>query len=134
MFIDASALVAVFSAEAEEHRVEAILNNTATAFTSPLAVLEAAFALARPEKWNAPVHEVTASVLNLLEVSGIAVRESEDPIALALLAGEAATRFRTGRRRLNLADCMHYAFAKHFDVPMLATADEFRQTDLKVVP
>jgi len=43
-------------------------------------------------------------------------------------------RFRDGRRRLNLADCMHYAFAMHFDVPNLTTADEFRQTDLRVVP
>jgi ribonuclease VapC len=134
MFVDASALVAVFSAEAEERRIEAALNNAAAAFTSSLAVLETALALARPEKWNAPVDEVTASVLKLLEDSGIAVRESDDPVSIALLAGEAARRFRNGRRRLNLADCMHYAFAKHFDVPILATADEFRQTDLTVVP
>ena len=134
MFVDASALDAVFSAEAEELRVEAILNETTTAFTSSLAILEAALALARPEKWNAPVDEVTASVLRLLEEAGIAIRESEDPVAIAMLAGEAARRFRAGRRRLNLADCMHDAFARHFDVPNLATADEFRQTDLRVVP
>jgi ribonuclease VapC len=134
MFVDASALVAVFSAEAEERRIEAALNNAVAAFTSSLAVLETALALARPEKWNAPVDEVTVSVLKLLEDSGIAVRESDDPVSIALLAGEAARRFRNGRRRLNLADCMHYAFAKHFDVPILATADEFRQTDLTVVP
>jgi ribonuclease VapC len=134
MFVDASALVAAFSAEAEEGRIEAVLNSATAAFTSPLAVLEAALALARAEKWNAPVDEVTASVLTLLEDSGVAVREADDPVAIALLAGEAARRFRAGRRRLNLADCMHYAFARHYDVPILATADEFRQTDLTVVP
>ena len=134
MFIDASALVAVFSAEPEEGRIEAALNDATAAFTSSLAVLETALALARPEKWNTPVDEVAASVLALLEDSGIAIREPDDPVAIALLAGKAASRFRTGRRRLNLADCMHYAFAKHYDVAILATAEEFRQTDLTVVP
>jgi ribonuclease VapC len=35
---------------------------------------------------------------------------------------------------LNLGDCLHYACAKHHGVPILATADEFRQTDLQTVP
>jgi len=44
-----------------------------------------------------------------------------------------------GRRELighglNLGDCLHYAYAKFYGVPILATADEFRQTDLETVP
>lgn len=134
MFIDASALVALFSAEPEQGRVDAIIKSTSGAFTSPLAVLETALALSRPEKWNAPVDDVTASVIELLEDIGVAIREVSNPLEITLMAGGAAARFRAGRRGLNLADCMHYAFARHFDVPILATADEFRQTDLTVVP
>lgn len=33
-----------------------------------------------------------------------------------------------------LADCFHYACAKHAGVPVLSTADEFCFTDLEVVP
>ena len=134
MFIDASALVALFSAEVEQGRVDAIIKSGSGAFTSPLAVLETALALSRAEKWNAPVDDVTVSVVELLADIGVAVREADNPLEITLLAAGAATRFRTGRRGLNLADCMHYAFARYFDVPILATANEFRQTDLTVIP
>ena len=50
------------------------------------------------------------------------------------LALSAAHRYRAGRRGLNLGDCLHYASAKYDRVPILATADEFRQTDLDTVP
>jgi len=46
----------------------------------------------------------------------------------------AAHRFRAGRRGLNLGDCLHYACAKYYRVPILATDDEFRQTDLETIP
>ena len=49
------------------------------------------------------------------------------------LAPAAADRYRSGRRGLNLGDCLHYACAKHFRVPILATADEFRNTDAETV-
>ena len=46
----------------------------------------------------------------------------------------AAHRYRSGRRGLNLGDCLHYACAKYYRVPILATAEEFQQTDLETVP
>eukprot|EP01035_Chromulina_nebulosa_P008211 gene8211-11125_t len=46
----------------------------------------------------------------------------------------AAHRYRAGRHGLNLGDCLHYAVAKYHGIPILATADEFRQTDLETVP
>jgi ribonuclease VapC len=49
------------------------------------------------------------------------------------LALSAAHRYRAGRHGLNLGDCLHYACAKFYGVPILATADEFRQTDLETV-
>ena len=62
--------------------------------------------------------------------SPIAVWEA----SVALARPDAATRFRSGRNRLNLADCFHYACARHYGVAMLSTADEFRFTDLETVP
>ena len=50
------------------------------------------------------------------------------------LALSAAHRYRAGRHGLNLGDCLHYACAKFHKVPILATDDEFRHTDLETVP
>ncbi|MEL4378163.1 type II toxin-antitoxin system VapC family toxin [Brucella cytisi] len=33
-----------------------------------------------------------------------------------------------------MADCIHYASAKYYRVPVLATDNEFRETDLETVP
>jgi len=49
------------------------------------------------------------------------------------LSLSAAHRYRAGRHGLNFGDCLHYACAKFYDVPILATADAFRQTDLETV-
>ena len=49
------------------------------------------------------------------------------------LSTEAARKYRAGYSRLNLADCFHYACAKHYGASVLSTADEFRFTDLDVV-
>jgi ribonuclease VapC len=53
---------------------------------------------------------------------------------IALLSDEAADRYGPGPHRLNLGDFLHYACAKHYQVPILATDDEFRQTDLEAIP
>jgi ribonuclease VapC len=50
------------------------------------------------------------------------------------LAVSAAHRYRGRRHGLNLGDCLHYACATFYGVRILATADEFRQTDLATVP
>ncbi len=69
-----------------------------------------------------------------LEQRGIPIRDLPPAPQATSLALDAAARFRTGRHKLNLADCFHYACAKFHDVPILATAEEFRFTDLKTVP
>lgn len=134
MFVDASALVALMSGEPEADRVSEALLSNPEAFTSPLAVLETTLALSRPDKWNVPIAEAGRLVTIILNERGILLREVPDLDTCASLAISAADRFRSGRKGLNLADCMHYAIATHYDVPILATADEFRQTDLKIAP
>ena len=65
---------------------------------------------------------------------GIEVRDLPPAKRTTTLALAAAHRWRSGRHGLNLGDCLHYACAKYYRVPILATADEFRQTDLETVP
>ena len=134
MFVDAAAIVAIIGDEPEADRCAAAISATDKRMTSPIAVWEAAVALARADKFDVPV-ERTASLVNaFLDQRQIAILDLPSaPVALALSL-EAAQRFRAGPGRLNLADCFHYACARHHGVPMLSTADEFRFTDLETVP
>ncbi len=102
--------------------------------TSPVAVLEAALGLARPDKFNLSVEAAGAIILEFLEERGIEVRDLPPAADTTRLSLSAAQRFRAGRHGLNLGDCLHYACAKFWSVPILATDDEFRQTDLETVP
>ncbi|MET7247303.1 type II toxin-antitoxin system VapC family toxin [Methylobacterium sp. EM32] len=134
MFIDASALVAVLSDEPEAGRVSDAIAGAAIRITSPVAVLEAALALARPDKFAMTLAAVQPIILEFLEANGIEIRDLPPAEHATALALSAAHRYRAGRRGLNLGDCLHYASAKYERVPILATADEFRQTDLETIP
>jgi ribonuclease VapC len=133
MFIDACAIVALLSNEPEAQRVSNAIAAVKESFTSPVAVLETVMALARPDKFNLGVGEVEPIVLEFLEQRGIEIRDLPPATETTRLALFAAARYRTGRHGLNLGDCLHYACAKYFDVPILATAGEFRQTDVHTV-
>lgn len=133
MFVDAAAIIAVLSDEPEAGRCSAAIQTASERLTSPIAVWEAAVALARPDKFDVSVERTAVLVNAFLEQRQIAVRDlPEAPTALALSL-EAAQRFRAGPGRLNLADCFHYACARHHGVPILSTAGEFRFTDLETV-
>ncbi len=134
MFIDAAAIVAILSEEAEARRCSDAIVGAASPFTSALAVWEAAMALSRPEKLAVPVDQSAKIVTRFLEERGIAVRELPPGEEATSLSIEAASRFRNNALRLNMADCFHYACARYYAVPMLSTADEFRLTDLETVP
>ena len=108
MFVDACAIIAVLSDEPEAGRVSDAIASGKNAFTSPVA--------------------------EFLDERGIEVRDLPPAAETTRLALSAAHRYRSGRHGLNLGDCLHYACAKYFAVPILATADEFRQTDLATVP
>lgn len=134
MFIDACAIIAVMSDEPEAKRVSDAIALGTSAFTSPVAVLEAVLGLARPDKFALAVSEVEPIVVEFLDERGIEIRDLPPAIETTRLALSAANRYRSGRHGLNLGDCLHYACAKYFAVPILATADEFRKTDLTTVP
>ena len=132
MFVDASALIALLSGEREATRVSNALVAATTRITSPVAVLETVLGLSRPDKFNRSVAELEPIVLEFLDLRDIEVRDLPPASEATRLTLVAAHRFRKGRHGLNLGDCLHYACAKHYDVPMLATDSEFKQTDLHI--
>lgn len=134
MFVDACAIIALLSDEPEAQRVSEALLATGERITSPVAVLEAALGLARPDKFNLSIDAVEPIIVEFLDERGIEIRDLPPAAEAARLALSAAHHYRSGRRGLNLGDCLHYACARYYDVPILATGDEFRQTDLTVVP
>ncbi|AYG62551.1 type II toxin-antitoxin system VapC family toxin [Rhizobium jaguaris] len=133
MFVDACAIIALLSDEPEAARVSDAISSARHPFTSPVAILETVLGLARPDKFNLPVPAVETIVVEFLDVREIEVRDLPPASETTRLALVAAHRYRSGRHGLNLGDCLHYACAKFHGVPILATADEFRSTDLETV-
>jgi ribonuclease VapC len=131
MFIDACALIALLSEEPEAERVANAIQQASTRFTSPVAVLEAVLGLARPDKFGITV---AAAEEIVMEERAIELRDLPPAKATAELALLAAHKYRKGRHGLNLGDCLHYACAKYYGVPILATHGEFSATDLDTVP
>jgi len=134
MFVDASAIIALLADEPEAERISSALAAAPARITSPIAVLEAVMGLARPDKFNIGQAAAKPIVLEFLETRDIEIRDLPPAATAVDLAVGAADRYGSGRRRLNLGDCLHYACARHYAMPILATDDEFRQTDLDVVP
>jgi ribonuclease VapC len=133
MFVDASAIIALMSGEREADRVSAALDTAKQAITSPVAMLEVVLALARPDKFNCPVGQVEPLVMAFLNERNITLCDMPPALELARYSAAAAGAYRQGRHGLNICDCLHYACAKHYDVPILATDNEFRRTDLETI-
>lgn len=134
MFVDACAIIALLSDEPEADRVSDALVSAEHRMTSAVAVLEAALGLARADKFGLSVEAVEPIILEFLDERGIEIRDLPPAMETTHLALSAAHRYCGGRHGLNLGDCLHYACAKFYGVPILATDDEFRQTDLETMP
>jgi len=129
MFIDASALTALLTNEDEARELLARLQQTGTRLTSPLAVWEAAVAVARVLDLSvSAAAEAVEDYLALIEIVVVAV-----PPETALIALDAFDRFGKGRHpaALNLGDCMTYATARIAKRPLLFIGNDFAQTDIE---
>jgi len=129
MFIDASALTALLTNEDEARELLARLQQTQRRLTSPLAVWEAAIAVARV--LDLAIEEAAAAVesyLAVMEIEMAAVPPETAKIAIAAFA-----RYGKGRHaaRLNFGDCFAYACAKHFGEPLMFKGADFPQTDIE---
>jgi ribonuclease VapC len=129
MFIDASALTAMLTDEDEARELLARLHQAATRLTSPLAVWEAAIAVARV--LSLPISEASEAVesyLALMEIKMVQV-----PPETARIALDAFDRYGKGRHpaRLNFGDCFAYACARHLGEPLMFKGTDFPQTDIE---
>jgi ribonuclease VapC len=133
MYLDACAIVALLADEPEAARISAALASAKSPITSPIAVLETALALSRPDKFNVSIEKLEPVILEFLDDQGINMCDMPPASEMTRLAMDAAHRFRGGKHGLNLGDYLHYACAQYYRVPILATADEYKNTDLDVV-
>lgn len=128
-FVDASVIVAILGDEIDAYDQAARIRDSVEPFTSPLAIWEAAVALARRNRCS--TDKARQDVEELMEVGGvrctpIAAREAE----LALQAFEAFGKGTGHPAQLNMGDCFAYACAKANGARLLYKGDDFSQTDL----
>ena len=73
MFIDACAIIALLSDEPEAERVSKAIASAKNPMTSPIAVLEAALGLARPDRFDLSVEAVESLLLEFMDERGIEI-------------------------------------------------------------
>ncbi|MCJ2007534.1 type II toxin-antitoxin system VapC family toxin [Methylobacterium sp. E-041] len=130
MFVDASAMVAIMSAEPPAAALIRCLDQAEAPITSALAVFETVMALSR--KLSQDVANSESQIERFLLAAGIRLV----PIAAAESHEALAAHARYGKGRghpaqLNLGDCFAYACAQVHDVPLLFVGDDFPQTDIR---
>jgi ribonuclease VapC len=131
MFVDTSVIVAILADEPDAAGFAAKLADAPHRYTSGLVILEAAMRLSSLLRVD-PV-EVEARIQQVLEEARISVIPINAGIAKRAVAAFAT--FGKGRghpAQLNLADCMSYACAQAYRVPLLFKGNDFSQTDIKV--
>lgn len=129
MFIDASALCAMITAETEAESLFTRLQSSEIRITSPLAIWETVVNLPRLSGISSEIAEdVVTKFLSLMAISVLPV---EPEMAAASL--DAYRRFGKGRHpaALNFGDCFAYACAKHRKMPLLFKGDDFSLTDIE---
>lgn len=130
MFVDASAMVAIITGEAERMVFDRAIRMSVRRQTSGIAVFEAAHAVAR--KTGLPVTRAAVEVNLLIAAFDMAVAplDAEDAEAAIL----AASRYGKGSghpARLNMGDCFAYAMATRRGLALLFKGDDFGQTDVR---
>jgi ribonuclease VapC len=131
MFVDASAIVAILTAEAESDALADLLDAAPSPISSPIAVFEAVLGICR--KRHASVLEALEDVREFLRTAGVrtvAITETEAATAL-----DAFARYGKGRghpAQLNLGDCFAYAVAKNRRTSLLFKGEDFSKTDIPV--
>lgn len=129
IFVDASALTAAIGRETEADRIIECLDTGSGFFTSPVAVYEAALAVARIANYS--VQEALAEVEAFLDEALIHVEHLDASHATAAVA--AFAQFGKGRHpaKLNMGDCFAYAAATARGASILFVGNDFNQTDLQ---
>jgi ribonuclease VapC len=127
MFLDASAIIAIIAQEDDAASLAARLDQASEAWTSPIAVFEAALGLARI---NNVAPSAVVPILEQFFAETGAMTMAIDA-ELGSVAIDAFERFGKGRHpaALNLGDCFAYACARRLDAAMLCKGNDFPRTD-----
>ncbi len=130
MFIDTSVIVALLAREHDADGLAAKISEAKARYTSGLVILEASLRLSTLLDLD-PVL-VGTRIQALLEQGSIEVIPIDGSIAKKAVAAFAA--FGKGRghpAQLNLADCLSYACAQAYDVPLLFKGNDFKHTGVR---
>ncbi len=127
MFVDASAIVAILTEEADADALATVLEGPDTPITSAVAVFEAALGLRRER--HASFTEAQEDVRDFLAAAGIrtvplGAREAD----LALTAFDRYGKGRGHPAQLNLGDCFAYAAARAHGTTLLFKGDDSAKT------
>lgn len=130
MFVDTSVIVALLAREPDAARYAERIAAAPARYTSGLVVLEASMRLSTMLDLD-PVFVETRiqALLDEARISVVAINGG-----IAKVAVEAFARFGKGRghpAQLNLADCMSYACARAYRVPLLFKGEDFAHTDVE---
>jgi len=130
MHIDASAIVAILTNEADRDGLLGKLDRAEFRTTCAVSVFEAALAVSRT---TGSAVSALSDVNRFLEIAGISVEAVDASILSEVVIGSDLYGKRSGHKaQLNLGDCFSYAFAKRDGVPLLCKGNGFIHTDLVV--
>ena len=130
MFVDASAIVAIFAGEPEADLFSRKIDAAPNVLMSGLTIYESTLALARLSGGGVALARVTIRDLIVKTKTRIIAIDRD----VAEMALDAFERFGKGRHRaaLNMGDCFSYACAKVYRVSLLCKGNDFIHTDIRV--
>ena len=130
MFVDASAIVAILTREADADELANTLEAARSPITSAIAVFEATLGVCRKRHASvAEAQEDVSEFLGTADVQTVSITSKEAEAAL-----DAFLRYGKGRghpAQLNLGDCFAYAIAKTYRTELLFKGEDFTKTDIE---
>jgi ribonuclease VapC len=141
MFLDASAIIAILSKEADGDRLLSKAESAEKLYFSPNSAFEAIISMARRKsiaeggdqvpKSPALIDQCQTIVMGFLaELKAVEIPLNADICQLAVKAAGDYGRYVGHPARLNFGDCFSYACAKAYRIPLLYKGNDFSQTDL----
>ncbi|MBV8767379.1 MAG: type II toxin-antitoxin system VapC family toxin [Hyphomicrobiales bacterium] len=128
MFIDTSVIVALLASEPEDFAAR--ISDAKERYTSGLVILEASMRLSTLLDLDPILAE--NRIQDLIERADIEIISIDGPIAKKAVAAFAA--FGKGRghpAQLNLSDCLSYACAQAYRLPLLFKGKDFTHTGVR---
>lgn len=124
MFIDASAIVAMFLREPQADAMRAAIEQAPDRLTSAIAMWESSARLSREMPSDLADQEIDGFIARW-KIQAVPI-----DLQVARLASLARVKYGSGKNKLNMGDCFAYACAKANSVPLLYIGNDFTRTDV----